>query len=103
MSGLLVGRAPLAITRVQCLAARPIPSCVQNSSQAMTVTHVLATMVEGRVSRAPRRERDHSRRRSQPTPSSCVGKAREYRRTRRGRPREGADVGSGHRWNTAVS
>jgi hypothetical protein len=32
-------------------------------------THVLATMVEGRVSCALR-ERDHSRRRSQPTPSS---------------------------------
>jgi hypothetical protein len=31
MSGLLVGaRATSAITRVQCLAARPFPSCVQN-------------------------------------------------------------------------
>jgi hypothetical protein len=77
-------------------------SYVQNNSQAMTVNHVLATMVEGRVSRA-RRGRDHSRRRSQPTPSSCVGKLREYRRTGRGRPREGADVGSEHRWNSAVS
>ena len=48
------------------------PSCVQNNSQAMTVADVLATMVEDRVSRA-RRERDHSHRRSQPTPSSCVG------------------------------
>ena len=32
MSGLLVGaRATSSITRVQCLAARPFPSCVQNT------------------------------------------------------------------------
>jgi hypothetical protein len=42
-------------------------------------THVLATMVEGRVSCALR-ERDHSRRRSQPTPSSRVGSGAEVRR-----------------------
>jgi hypothetical protein len=30
------------------------PSCVQNNSQAMTVADLLATMVEGRVSRARR-------------------------------------------------
>jgi len=41
------GRAPSAITRVCSVSLQdPFPSCLQNSSQAMTVTHVLATMIE---------------------------------------------------------
>jgi hypothetical protein len=43
-------------------------ACVERADRQIGgFAHVLATMVEGRVSRAPR-ERDHSRRHSQPTP-----------------------------------
>src|SRR5258708_25598134 len=76
-----------------------LPSCVQNSSQVMTVTHAR----DDRGPRLPpRRKRDHSHRRAQPMLSSCVGKPTEYIRME-GRPREGADVRSEHRWNPAVS
>jgi hypothetical protein len=73
VSGLLVGSRAIGDNQGAVSRCKTHSSCLQNRSQAMTVTHVLATMVEGRVSRA-RRERDYSRSRSQPTPSSCVGR-----------------------------